>query len=1170
LSKCCNLKKDIVFYSIKHIKYYYLFFILLFSSTVNAQLETKNWFIYQNRIAVTPSGVVTGLSLPANGTFPISYKSASVSDAVGNLLLAFNGNTIIDKNMNIMPVLVNVNFGASNSKMQIQQVPGTSKYYVFYANPNSQSGNINSKWILKYALVDLSLNSGNGDVITYNQVIDTSSSPAFTLVQGEDPSKAWLVTHRWRTDSFFVYPITSAGLGTTPVISKAGTNATLTDYIFRDLKTSYNGKMVGGITYSDYTTFFATLYSHTEVFNFNAITGTLNYKVRTPRRLTYFYSYLSLEFSPDNKLLYEGIVSRVYGLQPCGFGSSLLQQYNLCYSDSLDFEKYKATVASEFFFCAPSITWGNIQMGADKRIHMPFSGVTVPTLNFPNRIGTSSNYVFNSYQLPNQNYSYVAVPDFHHKLMEKAIKNNISYSGGCYPNPTFFTITNDTIANIQWNFGDPASSNNVSTAFSPSHVFSTPGFYTVTAQLYTTQNIFIETVSELVEIKNPGKRLLYDWPADTTLCQGDKINIRLNVVNGIFHWYQKLADGTIYNSTTSDVMQIDYTGTYYVEMKQNDCNGCTMLDSITVTILPKPNFSLGPDRTLCQGDSVLLDIYDPAATFLWSNGSIANSIWVKQGGLYWVEAEYNNNGCPARDSIRITEVPGVLFSLPDDTTLCNNQTLLLSPGVSNASYFWQNGTTQQQFTVSQPGTYWVKITSANGCAKSDTINVSYVNAQQVYLGNDTSLCNGNMLTLKADVNNVQYLWSNGAVSQSITVSQTGKYWVRAYNGFCTVSDTINVNFNAPPVVNLGKDTTICENKNLLLNPNISIAQFLWQNGSQLPVYNVTQPGTYWVMVKKDGCVVRDTININFYQVPVINLGPDTRFCSGDSLRLDAGIGFSSYNWNTGSAISYSVIHLPGQYHVTGITVDGCASKDTIQILPLYSLPVINLGPDGGVCIGTGRLLAAGNGFSSYKWNTGSTLPNITVTNTGNYWVKVQDQFGCKGTDTIIITSILPRPVNFLPADTAICAYETINIKSLLSFNEFLWNTGAFSSAITITKPGIYWLEVKDYNKCSGRDTIKILPRDCITGVYFPTAFTPNNDGKNDDFKPLVFGLVEKYNFTVFNRYGQVVFQSNLPGRGWDGKFGGMLQNCGTYTWVCYYQFQNLMPKTEKGTIVLIR
>ncbi len=1144
--------------------------VLLFSTPLFAQLETRNWFLSQNRIAVTPSGVTTGLPSPAISNFNVYYKSASVSDAAGNLLLAFDGSKIIDRNMNVMPALASVSLQAGNSKMMIQQIPNSSRYYVFYTTKNDPL-NVNSSSTLQYAEVDLALNNGNGDVTSYNKVVDTQSSPAFTLLQGDDPSLAWLITHHSATDSFFVYRITAAGLGTVPVISRAGSSTVLQDYIFRELKTSPNGKMFAGIAYRDYTNIFAMTWGLVEVFNINSITGTVSSQVRTPRLSGYFYNYFSLEFSPDNRLLYESRSSRIYGLQPCGFGSSTVIQYNLCYTDTATFFKYAVTVGNEFYFCAPNATWGNIQLGADKKIHMPFSGTTVANINFPNRIGSSSKYLFNAYQVPNGNNSSVAAPDFHHKLIQKAVINNIVYRGGCYPQPVQFNITNDTISRADWSFGDPASADNTSPIIQPTHAFSSPGIYPIKAKLYDSKGLFIEEISELVEIKDPGKRLLNGWPADTSFCTGGSINIRLNVVNGIFNWYTKYPNGNIGSSSISDSININSSGKWYVEMRQNDCNGCTMLDSINVTVLPKPQFSLGADRNLCAGDSVQLSPYLTGADLLWSTGEVSDNIWVKQPGTYWLRAEYNNNGCPARDTVVLTQVPAVKFALPDDTTLCNNQILTLNPGVANASYFWQNGSSQKQFPVTQPGIYWVKITSVNGCSKADTIDVKYVTAQQVGLGNDTSLCTGTGLTLSGAVSsNATYLWSTGDITAGITVNQTGKYWLRLSQGLCVAADTISVTFNTPPTVQLGIDTSICENNILVLNASTTNAAYRWQNGTTQPLLSVSQPGSYWVEVKAGGCTVSDTITIAFYKVPAIDLGADTRFCLGDSLTLNAGNGFVSYHWNTGSNIALTTVHLPSSYWVAATTADGCLATDTLKILSPYPLPAPNLGPDGGICANSDRVLSPGAGFAGYTWNTGSNAPAITITNTGTYWVAVKDAFGCKGSDTIRIAGILAKPANFLPADTVVCAYSTLTVSVAGSFQDFLWSTGSTANTISTTVPGLYWLQVKDNHQCTGRDSIVVGTKDCLVGVYFPSAFTPNGDGKNDEFKPLVFGIIEKYSFYIYNRYGQPIFHSDTPGRGWNGMYKGQLQDQNSFVWICSYQLKNEAAKTEKGSMILLR
>lgn len=1109
------------------------------------------------------------MPLPAPLVMPTAFSSTSVADANGNLLFASNGGAIIDRNLNLMPALANQTLLTGSGEVLIQQIPGSDRYYLFYTTQNVP-GNVNSKWTLRFAIVDMALNGGNGDVTTYNQVIDTSSSPSFTLAQGNTLSEAWLVMHRYATDSFYAFNINSAGLSSTPVKSRAGTNATLSDYIFRDIKTSFDGKTIAGITYRDYTGAFAYTIGFIELYHFNAATGALTYKVRSLRKSGYFFSYLSIEFSPDNRLLYTCRATRSGSLQPCPFGSGRIEQYNTCYTDSLVFDRYSMIIASDFQFCNPQITWGTLQAGANKKIYVPYSGTTVTAINNPSRAGSTCNYVFNSFQQPNNNFGYTPAPNFHHKMMERAIKNNIIYDGGCHPAPVNFHVTNDTIASINWNFGDPASPDNTSTLLHPSHVFSAPGIYTVTAELYNSQGSLIETITEMVERKDPGRRLLYGYPADTSFCQGGSLNLHLSAVNGIFHWYQLFPNGNYSMSAVSDSIRIENSGTYYVEMRQNDCNGCIMLDSIRVTVLPKPLFTLGPDRYLCQGDSVQLTTSLTNANHTWSTGATTPAIWVHQGGLYWAEAEFNNNGCAVRDSILITEVPGINFSLPNDTTLCTGQTILLSPGVPNAYYLWQNGTTQPVFNVTQPGTYWVRVSSVYGCWHTDTIVVNYINAQQVNLGNDTTLCTGSVLPLGINLPNATYVWSTGSTANQITVTQPGSYWVEVTNGNCVQSDTINVAFAAPPVVNLGNDITLCPGGQLVLDPRVSNAVYLWQDGSTAPTFTVNQPGLYWVEVKQNSCTVRDSITVSYYAEQPLSLGPDTRFCTGDSLTLNAGPGFVQYNWSTGATTPQLVVHNAGSYWVAATNANGCTSRDTLTISPLYALPVINLGADAPLCSGNSRQLDAGPGYTQYLWNTGSNAQSIAVNSPGPYAVQVVDANGCRGSDTTRVTQLLPLPAAFLPADTAICNYGSTTLTPLTNYAQYLWSTGSRQTSISITQPGLYWLQVTDLNNCSGRDSIQVTLKECMRGVYVPSAFTPDNNGRNDLFHPLVFGNLEKYEFAVYDRAGQILYRSTTPGSGWDGRYKGIPLSSGVYVWICHYQLSGEAASTQKGTVTLMR
>ncbi|HNJ94111.1 MAG TPA: gliding motility-associated C-terminal domain-containing protein, partial [Ferruginibacter sp.] len=90
-------------------------------------------------------------------------------------------------------------------------------------------------------------------------------------------------------------------------------------------------------------------------------------------------------------------------------------------------------------------------------------------------------------------------------------------------------------------------------------------------------------------------------------------------------------------------------------------------------------------------------------------------------------------------------------------------------------------------------------------------------------------------------------------------------------------------------------------------------------------------------------------------------------------------------------------------------------------------------------------------------------------------------------------------------------------------------------------------------------------------ILFPNAFTPNNDGLNDRYKPSVVGTLQSYELIIYNRYGQPVFRSKDPNDGWNGSFKNSSKPlAGTYVWFCRYRFNGGQPLQEKGTFMLIR
>ncbi len=479
-------------------------------------------------------------------------------------------------------------------------------------------------------------------------------------------------------------------------------------------------------------------------------------------------------------------------------------------------------------------------------------------------------------------------------------------------------------------------------------------------------------------------------------------------------------------------------------------------------------------------------------------------------GNYTIGGELNFSCFPIKDTLLVNvSSTSPLLNLGPDTTICPNNTLQLHAGNSYLTYLWNNGSTDSLLTVNGPGQYWVNVTDSCGNLMKDTINISPSTVVPISIGPDRTKCNTDTIQLNAPSGFMNYNWS--------------------------------------PAYQINSQTA----QNVVVNPLMDT------------VYTIRAE-------KTPGCFAFDTVRITVYQSPPVNLGTDRSICTGDSLVLDAGPGFTQFNWNTGGMTQQLTVKTAGQYWVTASTAQGCISRDTFRLISVHALPVVTLNADTSLCTGSSRVLDAGAGFSSYAWNTGAATRTITVSGTGIFGVNVIDLNGCKGSDTTIINKILPLPAGFLFADTAICSFGSIQLTANASFTSYSWSTGSTAPSISIKQAGTYWLDATDRSNCTGRDSVIVNPKDCLTGLYVPSGFTPNGDGKNDVLKPFLFGNIKQYEFRVFNRWGETVFVTKDPDAGWNGIYKGVPQDANVFIWSCRYQLEGEEEKTGRGTVVLIR
>lgn len=471
-----------------------------------------------------------------------------------------------------------------------------------------------------------------------------------------------------------------------------------------------------------------------------------------------------------------------------------------------------------------------------------------------------------------------------------------------------------------------------------------------------------------------------------------------------------------------------------------------------------------------------------------------------------------------------------------------------------------------------------KITSGCSVMLSEKPVTVVQSSTQLSLGSDTVLCPGNTILLNARAGFLSYRWQDGSEDSIYTVQQPGSYFVKVMDACGRgYSDTIVVRLSSPIPFDVGLDRIKCNADTIRLHAPSGFLNYSWS-----PSYNISATSASDVVInpyvdtayfikaeKTPGCFAYDTVRITVHQSPAIHLGKDTSFCAGQSVHLDAGSGFLNYVWNNGATSREIDVNAAGLYSVAARTEQGCWSYDTLKVVKVYNLPKLQLDHQPALCLNTSRTLDPGK-FVAYRWQDGSQNRTFTLTQMGTYYITVTDNNGCMGSDTVKVTTILPLPKAFLPADTAICSYGKLTLTPVRSFASYLWSTGETTRAAVITNTGKYWLEVRDNNGCIGKDSVIVNPKQCMEGLYVPTAFTPNSDGRNDVLKVYLFGNIKRFEFAIYNRWGQPVFKTKDASQGWDGKIAGADEDTGVYVWLCTYQFANQPVKTERGTITVIR
>lgn len=481
------------------------------------------------------------------------------------------------------------------------------------------------------------------------------------------------------------------------------------------------------------------------------------------------------------------------------------------------------------------------------------------------------------------------------------------------------------------------------------------------------------------------------------------------------------------------------------------------------------------------------------------------------------------------------------------------------------------------YTYARDGYYTVKLIAATPyCADTSEFDIYVKRNFKINIGKDTTICGPFSMLLNANSPNKTYQWSTGEMAMFINVNKGGTYQVSVTDAPCIARDTITI-INDLSTFSLGADSIICKDSFVSFNysiPNI-YKTYSWNDGTNKSSLYIPKLNQYWVEVTNaNNCVYRDTIAFILYPPPRIRLN-DTLFCRNTTVLLD-GVNYNfntaketNYVWSNGGTTPRITVGLPGLY-IVKVRNKYCTVFDSAQLN--YIVTGLDLGKDTFYCGPVKRLLVPNQNYLNYLWQDYSEASTYLATSPGLKKVTITSIEGCIESDSIMLVQY-PDADGGLGNDTTICLSTRLALEAAPNMSSYIWNTGETSRSIYIQNGGLYSVTVTNKNNCIVSDTIRILENgDAMpTEMYMPDAFSPNDDGVNDVFPNNQYkDPGTDYLLRIYNRWGEIIFESQKPANQWNGTYDGKLAPQDVYLFYVKYMGCDEDAHWVRGTFTLLR
>ena len=621
-------------------------------------------------------------------------------------------------------------------------------------------------------------------------------------------------------------------------------------------------------------------------------------------------------------------------------------------------------------------------------------------------------------------------------------------------------------------------------------------------------------------------------------------------------------------------------GTYTVTLTVPNCG--TSNATTTVTVNPGPAVSATP-ATICVGDTTTLTASSAVTggTYNWllNGASIGSgsSVTVSPTSTTTYTVEYTANGCTGTNTVTVTveATPQPIVTV-DSVCIGSSGTLFVNNVSAGGTYLWNTGATTASLTAAPTSTsnYSVVFTSANGCVSPSVSGTIVVKPYPVITSTNDTICFGSSTTLatQVDLPGGTYSWSPiAASSSSVTVAPTTTTTYTVIYDLLGCQDTtqMTVLVNPIPVASTANGV-ICfgDTINLVATANLPGGSFLWSNGTANDTNTVWPAAStsYSVTYTLNNCTSpAATAQVTVNPIPVVTLNSAT-ICETDPVTITAVpdlIG-GSYTWGPNQIAGGAIQTLtPLQDTTLSViyTLNNCPSLPAFSTVIVNPLPVVTFSatPIEGCAPLSVQFTADDLTNATYSWSTSNALsasgatPTIVFPAGGTFDVTLAATtvLGCYDIHTetnYIYVEDLPvasfeSPISVFTQEAQYVMFDNLS----LGATNYVWDFGDGQLAYDFEPSHVFQNTMNGYTitltaltdlLCSDATTVSIGYQ-YNELVYIPNTFTPDGDQNNQVFCPVFYSGFDpaNYELTIYNRWGEVIFESHNALVGWDGTYG---------------------------------